>query len=69
VQFLTDILAPFRVGIQPLRIRIRSQPKNGIVRGPSTPVVSVDSRDSLDFEELPAEEILTAQRHDEAIDR
>jgi len=40
VQFLTDILATFRVGIQPLRIRIRSQPKNGVVRRPSTPVVS-----------------------------
>jgi hypothetical protein len=40
VQFLTDILATFRVGIQPLRIRIRGQPKDGIVRTPSTPVVS-----------------------------
>jgi hypothetical protein len=40
VQFLTDILATFRVGIQPRRIRIRSQPENGVVRRPSTPVVS-----------------------------
>jgi hypothetical protein len=40
VQFLTDILATFRVGIQPLRIRIRSQPKNGVVRSTSTPVLS-----------------------------
>src|ERR1700722_1027814 len=32
VQFLTDILATFRVGIQPLRIWIRSQPKIGVVK-------------------------------------
>jgi hypothetical protein len=31
VQFLTNILARFRVGIHPLRIRIRSEPKNGDV--------------------------------------
>jgi hypothetical protein len=42
VQFLNDILATFRVEFQPLRIRIRSQPKNGVVRRPSTPVVSGD---------------------------
>ena len=40
VRFLTDILVTFRVGIQPLRIRIRSQPQIGVVRRPSTPVVS-----------------------------
>jgi hypothetical protein len=40
VHFLTDFLVTFRVGIQPLRIRIRSHPKNGVVRRPSTPVVS-----------------------------
>jgi hypothetical protein len=40
VEFLTDILATSRVGIQPLRTLIRSQPKNGVVRRPSTPVVS-----------------------------
>jgi hypothetical protein len=68
VRFLTDILATFRVGIQRLRIRIRSQPKIGVVRRPSTPVVSGRWGDSLVFEKPPAEETLTAQRHDEAID-
>ena len=69
VQFFTDILVTFRVGMQPLRIRIGSRPKNGVVRRPSTPVVSDGCRDSLVFEEPPAEASLTAQRHDEAIDR
>jgi hypothetical protein len=40
VRLLTDIVAPFRVGIQPLRTLIRSLPKIGIVRRPSTPVAS-----------------------------
>jgi hypothetical protein len=40
LQFLTEILATCRVEIQPLRIRIRSQLKNGVVRRPSTPVVT-----------------------------
>jgi hypothetical protein len=40
VRLLIDILAPFRVGIQALRTRIRSLPRTGIVQRPLTTAAS-----------------------------